>query len=90
MKIKCKSAFSKDGAFVSATSQLPDILTQNGTKVYQKGHEIANYLAKRLDLETLTIFSWVLEKTDVNAKRFSYFAKKRDSNETNIESVFAN
>ena len=30
---------AKDGAFVSATTEIPDISTQNRTKVYPKDHK---------------------------------------------------
>ena len=41
-----RAMFSVDGAFISATSELPDISSQNSTKAYQKVTKAILYLAK--------------------------------------------
>ena len=38
-RLYLKTVFAIDGAFVSATLELPEISTQNTTKAYQKDHK---------------------------------------------------
>ena len=52
---KFVAVFSVDVAFVSATSELPDIATQNSTNDDKKGHK-ATTLVKRSHLETLKVY----------------------------------
>ena len=47
---------SKDGALVIATSELPDICTQNSTKNYQKGHKNEFFRGKRASGNSVVAF----------------------------------
>ena len=62
-KASDKQVFSIDGAFFSATSELPGISVQNTITVCQNGHN-RYFLAKRCHLETMMLdFSWDTENT---------------------------
>ena len=55
LELFLQAKFSIDGVFVNTTSELPDITTQNITKVCQKSHRCVNFTRKKCRLVTLNL-----------------------------------